>query len=75
MELLTFEEVADLLRLQRTAARNRLNLPDAPRPVRISQRSPRWIRDEVVAWIRTMQDPVIVLPVRNLGGRQRRLAA
>ena len=76
MELLTFEEVADLLRLQRTAARNRLNMPDAPRPIHISQRSPRWIRSDVEAWLRALQAPsVITMPASNRGGRPRRLAA
>lgn len=75
MELLTFEDVCGILRLQRTAMRHRLNMPDAPRPIHISQRSPRWIRTEVEAWIRSNQAPsAMTLSAPSRGGRPRRLA-
>lgn len=59
--LLTFEEVADLLRLGRTAARERLAKSDAPSPIRLNKRVYRWDADEVAAWLDTLRAPVLPL--------------
>ena len=80
--LLTFEEVAALLRLGRTAARDALRSADAPAPVRLNARCLRYFRHEVLDWLRAAQarplkvvasvptDPAVARP--STGGRTRK---
>lgn len=53
--LLTIDEVAALLRLKRTAARDALAADGAPRAIRLNARCVRYFHSDVVEWLRTRQ--------------------
>jgi predicted DNA-binding transcriptional regulator AlpA len=49
--LLTAAEVGELLRIDERSVRRAQHAGQLPRPVRVTARSIRWRRDELVAWI------------------------
>jgi predicted DNA-binding transcriptional regulator AlpA len=49
--LLSFREVAELVGLQASATKALVRRPGFPPVVRLSQRTPRWWRMEVLRWL------------------------
>lgn len=54
-ELLTLGQAADMLRLRRTATSTALASASAPSPVRLGRRAVRWRRQDLLAWLITLQ--------------------
>ncbi len=62
-ELLTYEELGELLRLKKTAMAAAKRRGDLPPAIRIGRKNLRWRRATVEAWLREREAPVTIDPV------------
>jgi len=62
-ELLTYDELGELLRLKKTAMAAAKRRGDLPPAIRIGRKNLRWRRQTVQAWLEQREEPVTVDPV------------
>jgi len=62
-ELITYEELGELLRLKKTAMAAAKRRGDLPPAIRIGRKNLRWRRATVEAWLREREEPVTIDPV------------
>jgi len=62
-ELLTYEELGELLRLKKTAMAAAKRRGDLPPAIRIGRKNLRWRRATVEAWLKEREEPVTIDPV------------
>jgi len=62
-ELLTYEELGELLRLKKTAIAAAKRRGDLPPAIRIGRKNLRWRRSTVEAWLEQREEPVTIDPV------------
>jgi len=62
-ELLTYEELGELLRLKKTAMAAAKRRGDLPPAIRIGRKNLRWRRATVEAWLKEREAPVAIDPV------------
>ncbi|QXC61630.1 AlpA family phage regulatory protein [Aquihabitans sp. G128] len=76
-ELMSFREVASMVGLSRTAAREALARPNGPCPVRLNARAVRYWDTDIAMWLETRRNPALgrtsaPSPARRVGGRPRK---
>jgi len=62
-ELLTYEELGELLRLKKTAMAAAKRRGDLPPAIRIGRKNLRWRRQTVLVWLEQREAPVTIDPV------------
>jgi predicted DNA-binding transcriptional regulator AlpA len=62
-ELLTYEELGELLRLKKTAMAAAKRRGDLPPAIRIGRKNLRWRRQTIQAWLEEQERPVVIDPV------------
>jgi len=62
-ELLTYEELGELLRLKKTAMAAAKRRGDLPPAIRIGRKNLRWRKATVEAWLKEREAPVTIDPV------------
>jgi len=62
-ELLTYDELGELLRLKKTAMAAAKRRGDLPPAIRIGRKNLRWRRQTVQAWLEQREAPVTIDPV------------
>jgi len=62
-ELLTYDELGELLRLKKTAMAAAKRRGDLPPAIRIGRKNLRWRRTTVEAWLEQREEPVTIDPV------------
>jgi len=62
-ELLTYEELGELLKLKKTAMAAAKRRGDLPPAIRIGRKNLRWRRQTVEAWLEQREEPVAIDPV------------
>jgi len=62
-ELLTYDELGELLRLKKTAMAAVKRRGDLPPAIRIGRKNLRWRRVTVEAWLKEREEPVTIDPV------------
>jgi len=62
-ELLTYEELGELLKLKKTAMAAAKRRGDLPPAIRIGRKNLRWRRKTVEAWLEQREEPVTIDPV------------
>jgi len=62
-ELLTYDELGELLRLKKTAMAAAKRRGDLPPAIRIGRKNLRWRKATVEAWLREWEEPVTIDPV------------
>jgi len=62
-ELLTYDELGELLRLKKTAMAAAKRRGDLPLAIRIGRKNLRWRRSTVDAWLKEREEPVTIDPV------------
>jgi len=62
-ELLTYDELGELLRLKKTAMAAAKRRGDLPPAIRIGRKNLRWRKATVEAWLKEWEEPVTIDPV------------